>query len=575
MTRYYIFDGGIQDDENDMLHRPSGSMRSFIYGYDLARFPPLPDVIAEAAIAWWHSQSPDVKKRDADFLNEVASLEIDCQRLQATVAERDATIKRLQDHLEDREQTASICRDMVAERDATIAELERRLDARMDDITERDAEIAELRKQLTGLAVKQPDACINASDDAETKAATLSGEFMECAHCGTKPGTPLLCAACLHNREVIGMLQKQLATVSTNLELRTWERDEAMNREMDLSLAIQKQAEPKLSHSQAEAMRCLDEWYGDPRDAAYARLKAFIEQPKLCGPSAEEILTTYTILTNRNTSLAQDERDFVAWLKPKMESIDSVKADAEASYVRCSNCDCLVERASTKPNADSKPICIDYAIRSGCRLKAERDAVESQFAERFAEFEAKIKELEAELHRRDEYDKRVPDPRNHKYIDPECCESGCKGLLVESQAKRIGELETTLANERELSRAGFCFTDLERETRLLCDKRVQELESQVAKLGCELNAEKSKRYSIPTQIERYNHNAEDILRWQRIAESCNDVANKALSYGCHAPDHSWRDEVALKIMIHYDHPDKKSYELADAFLAEGKEVHDG
>jgi hypothetical protein len=37
-----------------------------------------------------------------------------------------------------------------------------------------------------------------------------STEFMECDTCLAKPGTPLLCAGCLHNREAIAILSRHL-----------------------------------------------------------------------------------------------------------------------------------------------------------------------------------------------------------------------------------------------------------------------------------------------------------------------------------------------------------------------------
>lgn len=37
------------------------------------------------------------------------------------------------------------------------------------------------------------------------------GDFAECAQCRAKPGTPALCPACLHNRELIIVLERELA----------------------------------------------------------------------------------------------------------------------------------------------------------------------------------------------------------------------------------------------------------------------------------------------------------------------------------------------------------------------------
>lgn len=36
----------------------------------------------------------------------------------------------------------------------------------------------------------------------------VSMDFVECATCAAKPGSPTLCASCLHNRAVIGHYQE-------------------------------------------------------------------------------------------------------------------------------------------------------------------------------------------------------------------------------------------------------------------------------------------------------------------------------------------------------------------------------
>ena len=38
----------------------------------------------------------------------------------------------------------------------------------------------------------------------------VSLEFMECAVCAAKPGSPTLCASCLHNRTVISALNETI-----------------------------------------------------------------------------------------------------------------------------------------------------------------------------------------------------------------------------------------------------------------------------------------------------------------------------------------------------------------------------
>lgn len=43
-------------------------------------------------------------------------------------------------------------------------------------------------------------------------------DFMECKSCAEKPGSPILCKSCLHNRNVISGLCKRLDIVSKAIE---------------------------------------------------------------------------------------------------------------------------------------------------------------------------------------------------------------------------------------------------------------------------------------------------------------------------------------------------------------------
>lgn len=40
-----------------------------------------------------------------------------------------------------------------------------------------------------------------------------NAQFQECANCASKSGTPILCEACLHNRTLVGELQRALRKV--------------------------------------------------------------------------------------------------------------------------------------------------------------------------------------------------------------------------------------------------------------------------------------------------------------------------------------------------------------------------
>lgn len=43
-------------------------------------------------------------------------------------------------------------------------------------------------------------------------------DFVECEACRSKPGTPVLCDGCLHNRKLIGDLKSELGSTTRKLE---------------------------------------------------------------------------------------------------------------------------------------------------------------------------------------------------------------------------------------------------------------------------------------------------------------------------------------------------------------------
>ena len=47
----------------------------------------------------------------------------------------------------------------------------------------------------------------------------MSDYFEECEMCKAKPGMPVLCPSCLHNRKLIDSLQKRLMTLDTKLNI--------------------------------------------------------------------------------------------------------------------------------------------------------------------------------------------------------------------------------------------------------------------------------------------------------------------------------------------------------------------
>jgi hypothetical protein len=52
---------------------------------------------------------------------------------------------------------------------------------------------------------------------------------------------------------------------------------------------------------------------------------------------------------------------------------------------------------------------------------------------------AEVERLRAELQLRDDYDKRVPDPRDHKFFDQTCGEHGCKSRQIDILKAKLAE----------------------------------------------------------------------------------------------------------------------------------------
>ncbi len=58
-------------------------------------------------------------------------------------------------------------------------------------------------------------------------------EFRECSACRAKPGAPVLCESCLHNRQVISELQQQLKAMTTRLDEDQREQRDSFRRQYD------------------------------------------------------------------------------------------------------------------------------------------------------------------------------------------------------------------------------------------------------------------------------------------------------------------------------------------------------
>ncbi len=78
----------------------------------------------------------------------------------------------------------------------------------------------------------------------------INFEFMECETCRAKPGTPLLCSGCLHNRTVIATLREDCKTMRTYTDWLTAKLTEAEN---------------KVLHLKGELGERDDDWYEDDR----------------------------------------------------------------------------------------------------------------------------------------------------------------------------------------------------------------------------------------------------------------------------------------------------------------------
>ncbi len=59
---------------------------------------------------------------------------------------------------------------------------------------------------------------------------------------------------------------------------------------------------------------------------------------------------------------------------------------------------------------------------------------------------AEVERLRGELKLRDDYDKRVPDPRNHKFFDQTCGEHGCKSRQVDRLKAELAAVKADVKN---------------------------------------------------------------------------------------------------------------------------------
>ena len=63
--------------------------------------------------------------------------------------------------------------------------------------------------------------------------------FMECDTCRAKPGSPQLCAGCIHNRRMIGNLKSALAEAIVGIKRgRTLLKDAADHAVVDLGIVV-------------------------------------------------------------------------------------------------------------------------------------------------------------------------------------------------------------------------------------------------------------------------------------------------------------------------------------------------
>lgn len=327
----------------------------------------------------------------------------------------------------------------IAERDATIADLERKLDARMDEMIIIESEARVLRKQL--------------AEERELR------------------------------------IKRQLAT-------------------------------PPLSPSQAEAMKRLDSLIDCMRgrcvyaQADYDILKASIEQankPKLCGPSAFNVY---------RQAWHHSEDHFKKWYHNNILPIDAVRAEDAARIAeleaKLKEADkCWQYAACDNSKAQERIAELEAVVNGSLWVRTDREA-----NERIAELESTCNIVTRNLERQN-------------------------GVVAE-QCKRIAELEKTLADERELSRAGFRFTDLERETRLLCNNRVQELEEQLAEVRDRCCKAESQELDLQCKL------------LQRIADPTQLTARQQVALAALVNDMDGGEGYA------------KAYALADAFLAAGE-----
>lgn len=144
-------------------------------------------------------------------------------------------------------------------------------------------------------------------------------DFMECDACRAKPGSPLLCAACLHNRNLFHCMRQSIIAVEGYKARSVARLDEAaviVNQALDDARA--EVAHERDSLLVEEAKRC------EERDAARSERDEAQTMIRMARTKLDEAETLFE--RGQRHSSVQDERDYDAAMQKFREAIKALGA---------------------------------------------------------------------------------------------------------------------------------------------------------------------------------------------------------------------------------------------------------
>ena len=235
-------------------------------------------------------------------------------------------------------------------------------------------------------------------------------EFVECDTCRAKPGTPLLCSTCFHNRSAISVLTRQLAEAQQKVE-RLTNADKVWSEQSvkDMNIVIKQRDEIAELKQQLTTLQAENE-----------RLTAELETAKAAHGTASQLVSYASSELHRLLGYEPSAASLSTLFAKLEETLTSTQAALAAARERAEKAEL---RLKCEPSGVSDPFvlfCIkEYVLTGKCSsvkmstaefvpwLVAEMRRSESAESERNSEREGRIKAERSQGHTEQWYAERI------------------------------------------------------------------------------------------------------------------------------------------------------------------------